>query len=108
VRLPARCLFFSAVSLFSSWCCIAHAGGGRVLATGGVTQIEGAAGGGIVPWALIAGYATRDENGATAFYSHLDIKDFALAKRRRCRGDLRSRRNHVRSPEAGSRHDGTR
>lgn len=52
--------------------------GGRLLATGGVSQIEGAAGGGIVPWALIAGYGTRDEVGATAFYSHLDISDFRL------------------------------
>ena len=55
----------------------AHAGG-RILATGGVTEIEGAAGGGIVPWALISGYGTRDEIGATAFYTHLDIKDFRL------------------------------
>jgi len=52
--------------------------GGRLLATGGVTQLEGAAGGGIVPWALIAGYGTRDEVGATAFYTHLDISDFRL------------------------------
>ena len=52
--------------------------GGRLLATGGVTQLEGAAGGGIVPWALIAGYGTRDEIGATAFYTHLDISDFRL------------------------------
>ena len=52
--------------------------GGRLLATGGVTQIEGAAGGGIVPWALIAGYGTRDEVGASAFYTHLDISDFKL------------------------------
>lgn len=51
---------------------------GRILATGGVTQIEGAAGGGIVPWALIAGYGTRDEIGATAAYTYLDISDFRL------------------------------
>jgi len=52
--------------------------GGRLLATGGISQIEGAAGGGIVPWALIAGYGTRDEVGATAFYTHLDISNFQL------------------------------
>jgi hypothetical protein len=56
---------------------LAHAGG-RLLATGGVTEIEGAAGGGIVPWALIAGYGTRDELGATAFYTNLEIDDFRL------------------------------
>ncbi|HSP62620.1 MAG TPA: DUF3034 family protein, partial [Pyrinomonadaceae bacterium] len=57
--------------------CIARADG-RILATGGVTEIEGAAGGGIIPWALIAGYGTRDEIGTTAFYTHLDIRDFRL------------------------------
>ncbi|HIQ51993.1 MAG TPA: DUF3034 family protein, partial [Pseudomonas pachastrellae] len=30
--------------------------GGRLLATGGVTNIEGSAGGGIVPWAVLSGY----------------------------------------------------
>lgn len=52
--------------------------GERLIATGGVTQIEGAAGGGLVPWALIAGYGTRDEVGFTAFYTHLHISDFKL------------------------------
>ena len=52
--------------------------GERLIATGGVTQIEGAAGGGLVPWALIAGYGTRDEVGFTAFYTHLHISDFRL------------------------------
>ena len=52
--------------------------GGRLVATSGVSQIEGAAGGGIVPWAMIAGYGTRDEMGAAAFYTHLDISDFKL------------------------------
>ncbi|OYW32390.1 MAG: hypothetical protein B7Z51_03330, partial [Methyloversatilis sp. 12-65-5] len=36
-----------------------HAGD-RLIATGGVTQIEGAAGGGLNPWAVIAGYGTRE------------------------------------------------
>jgi len=52
--------------------------GSRILATGGVTEIEGAAGGGIVPWALITGYGTRDEIGATAFHTHVEIDDFRL------------------------------
>lgn len=34
--------------------------GGRLLLTGGVSTIEGAGGGGLVPWALIGGYGTRD------------------------------------------------
>lgn len=57
---------------------IAQAGSGRLLATGGATQLEGAAGGGIVPWAVLAGYGTRDQNGGTAFYTRVDTGDYAL------------------------------
>lgn len=49
--------------------------GDRLLATGGVTQLEGAAGGGLTPWALIAGYGTRDQIGASAFLTHVDTGD---------------------------------
>lgn len=45
--------------------------GDRLLATGGVTQIEGAAGGGLVPWGLISGYGTDKQTGASAFYTQL-------------------------------------
>jgi hypothetical protein len=55
----------------------AHAGG-RLLATGGVTEVEGSAGGGIVPWALISGTGTRDEVGVSAFHTYLDLSDFRL------------------------------
>ncbi|MBC8008243.1 MAG: DUF3034 family protein [Prolixibacteraceae bacterium] len=52
--------------------------GGRLIATGGVTQIEGTGGGGLVPWALISGYGTRDQVGMTAFYTQADPSDFRL------------------------------
>lgn len=52
--------------------------GGRLIATGGVSQIEGAAGGGLTPWALIAGYGTRDEIGVTGYYTQLKLTDFRL------------------------------
>ncbi len=55
-----------------------QAGDGRLLATGGATQVEGAAGGGLVPWAVLAGYGTRDQNGGTAFYTRVDTGDYAL------------------------------
>ncbi len=42
---------------------------GRLAWTGGVTEIEGAAGGGLVPWALITGLGTADEIGGSAFAS---------------------------------------
>lgn len=56
----------------------AQARDGRLLATGGATQLEGSAGGGIVPWAVLAGYGTRDEDGGTAFYTRVDTGDYAL------------------------------
>jgi hypothetical protein len=40
--------------------------GDRLLATGGVTQIEGSGGGGLTPWALIAGLGTDRQVGASA------------------------------------------
>ena len=52
--------------------------GDRLLATGGVSQIEGAAGGGLVPWAVITGDGTRDQIGVTAFYTVIEINDFRL------------------------------
>ena len=51
---------------------------GKLLLTGGVSQIEGAAGGGLVPWAIIGGYGTRDQVGGNAFYTHVDTDDYAL------------------------------
>lgn len=51
---------------------------GRLLATGGGSQIEGSAGGGLVPWAVLTGYATREEIGVTAFATHVEVEDFGL------------------------------
>ncbi len=58
---------------------------GKLLATPGVSQIEGAAGGGLVPWAPLAGYATEDELAASAFCSQANLKDFQL---RSCGGQV--------------------
>lgn len=52
--------------------------GSRILATGGASQIEGAAGGGIVPWAVIAGYGSNSEWGVTGFYTHVSVDDYDL------------------------------
>lgn len=52
--------------------------GSRLLATGGGTQVEGQAGGGIVPWAVMAGYGSRGEVGASAFYTRVELDDYAL------------------------------
>ncbi len=54
-----------------------HAGD-RLLATGGLTQIEGSGGGGLVPWALITGLETEDQIGASAFCTDVAPRDFTL------------------------------
>ena len=51
---------------------------GRLPWTGGVTEAEGAAGGGIVPWALIAGLGTEDQPGGSAFATSLDTDKFSF------------------------------
>lgn len=51
---------------------------GRLLATGAGTQIEGTAGGGIVPMAVLAGYGAEDQYGGTVFASRVHTKDYEL------------------------------
>ncbi|MBI1675039.1 DUF3034 family protein [Shewanella sp. DW31] len=56
----------------------AFAEGSRVVATGGGTTIEGSAGGGIVPWAVINGYGSSGEWSATAMATAVYVDDFTL------------------------------
>lgn len=49
----------------------AQAGGDRLLGTWGVTQIEGAGGGGLSPWATITGNGSRNQIGGTVSATHL-------------------------------------
>jgi len=51
---------------------------GKLLATGGVSTIEGAGGGGLAAWALISGYGTRDGVGLNAHFTYVDLPDYAL------------------------------
>ncbi|MFI8735237.1 DUF3034 family protein [Ectopseudomonas toyotomiensis] len=57
---------------------LAVAGEGRLLATGGATSLEGAAGGGIMPWAVLAGYGERGEWGADVFTTRVETGDYRL------------------------------
>lgn len=57
---------------------LARARDGRLLATGGASMVEGSAGGGLVPWAVLSGYATREQVGATAFVTRLHLPDYRL------------------------------
>jgi len=72
IILLSEAIFCAVLLLSASRIAIA---GDRLLATGGVTQIEGAGGGGLVPWALISGYGTDDQVGGSAFYTKARTKD---------------------------------
>ncbi|WP_457310097.1 DUF3034 family protein [Sphingomonas sp. UYAg733] len=52
--------------------------GGKLLLTGGVSSIEGAAGGGLANWALIAGNETDAGIGASAHVTYVALPDFDL------------------------------
>ncbi len=71
-------LYLSAVALATVLATsVAHAGD-RLAWTGAVTQVEGAGGGGLVPWALIGGLGTADQVGASGFYTFVTTGEFNL------------------------------
>ena len=51
---------------------------GKLLATAGVTQVEGAGGGGLVPWAVLAGYDSRDEVSVSVHTTRVRLDDYSL------------------------------
>ncbi|QIE30025.1 hypothetical protein SBC1_77790 (plasmid) [Caballeronia sp. SBC1] len=79
-RKRTSCLALAASALIS---CPAVADepstGGKLLLTGGVSEIEGAAGGGLTPWAVIGGYGTASQLGGNAHGTYVRTQDFALS-----------------------------
>lgn len=53
--------------------------GSRLWATGGVSTIEGSAGGGLVPWAVLGSYASDEEWGGTLALSQAETDDYSLS-----------------------------
>jgi hypothetical protein len=51
---------------------------GRLLLTQGVSNIEGAAGGGLATWAVISGYGTRDGVGGNAHVTYVGLPGYSL------------------------------
>ncbi len=51
---------------------------GKLLLTGGVSSVDGAAGGGLTPWALVASYATDQTWGMTAHATRVTTNDYGL------------------------------
>jgi hypothetical protein len=51
---------------------------GKLLATGGVSAVEGEGGGGLAGWALITGYGTRDGVGVNVHDTFVGLSDYQL------------------------------
>ena len=63
---------FCVIALFAS----SASAGDKLKATSGVQQVEGAGGGGLVPWATIAGSAQYDQTATSVFASYVSLDDF--------------------------------
>jgi Protein of unknown function (DUF3034) len=60
-------------------CAISHAqADGKLLGTGGIANIDGAAGSGITTWAVIGGYGERDQHSVSTSLSTLVVDDYEL------------------------------
>lgn len=60
------------------WLSAGVCGQSKILATPGAIQLEGAAGGGIVPWAVIGSYGHEDEWGASAAITQVTVDAMQL------------------------------
>jgi Protein of unknown function (DUF3034) len=56
----------------------AQADTGKLLLTGGVSGIDGAAGGGLTPWAIIGSNASAGDVGGTAHITRVNTRDYGL------------------------------
>ncbi len=71
---------FKATALLVAMFCatVAQADTGKLLLTGGVSSIDGAAGGGLTPWAVIGSNATDGEIGVSANITAAKTQDYGL------------------------------
>ena len=70
------------LALAAAWPVQAGAAGpesGKLLATAGLIQLEGAGGGGLAPWAFITGYGTSDAIGANLHGTVVRVTNFTLS-----------------------------
>lgn len=75
MRLLRTALLLASATLLAA---SAQADTGKLLLTGGVSSIDGAAGGGLTPWAVIGSNATAGEIGASAYLTRASTQDYAL------------------------------
>lgn len=72
IRIYFACLLFTLIPLITS------AADGKLIATSGLIQIEGSGGGGIVPWATLAGYDSQDQISVNAVVTQVEVDDYRL------------------------------
>jgi hypothetical protein len=77
-RLASSVVLIAAFMTPRAWAQNALFAPGRLAATGGITSVDGSAGGGINPWAVIAGEETNDQIGATAAYTYVNLPNYRL------------------------------
>lgn len=65
-------IFFSFVTMMS------QAGNGKLIGTAGLNQVEESGGGGIVPWATLAGYDSQEQISVNAFTTQVSVDDYRL------------------------------
>lgn len=70
-----RKFYIFILAAFMSNVCFAN---GKLLATPGLIQVEGSGGGGLIPWAQLASYATEDEIAFSGSCSLTNVDDFEL------------------------------
>ncbi len=57
---------------------LTYAADGKLIGTAGLVQLEGTGGGGIVPWATLSGYDSRDEISVSAVSTKVNLPDYRL------------------------------
>ncbi|CAM2151146.1 DUF3034 family protein [Pararobbsia alpina] len=76
--IAAACLVACGVVWSASACAQVASTGGKLLLTGGVSEIDGAAGGGLTPWALIGGQGTAGQVGGNVHDTYVKSGAYAL------------------------------
>ncbi len=74
----AGCFISAALSLTTGAAAAEIETGGKLLLTGGVTALEGGAGGGLATWGVIAGNETRNGVGGKVHATYVDVPDYQL------------------------------
>lgn len=71
----SKTFFIFTVFLYSGYALTAD---GKLIGTAGLIQAEGSGGGGIVPWATLSGYDSRDQVSFSAATTYVDVDDYRL------------------------------